>query len=155
MANLAPLMSSAKHTWGTPPDFFAALHREFGFSVDAAANSTNHLLPRWYGPGGEREDALTEPWDAAETYWCNPPYGSQQAAFVAMGYNHMCVGGTSAFLLPARTDTRLFHGLVWNRDMHKPYAGIEVRFIKGRLTFVGADAPAPFPSMVVVMRGGR
>jgi site-specific DNA-methyltransferase (adenine-specific) len=44
-------------------------------------------------------------------------------------------------LLPARTDTQWFHRHVL------PYA--HVGYVEGRLTFVGASAPAPFPSIVV------
>ena len=47
-------------------------------------------------------------------------------------------------LVPARTDTKRFHKYIL------PYA--EIRFLKGRLTFVGAKDPAPFPNMVVIFR---
>ena len=47
-------------------------------------------------------------------------------------------------LLPARTDTERFHKYIL------PYA--EIRFLKGRLKFVGAKDPAPFPSMLVIFR---
>ena len=153
MANLKPLMSSAKHDWRTPPDVFADLDAEFSFSVDAAADASNCLLPRYYGVGGEREDALTAPWDPVEDYWCNPPYGRMQMAFVKQGYDVMCRGGLAVFLLPARTDTKLFHSWCWDMELHRPYKDVSVRFIKGRLTFQGAAGPAPFPSMVVVFNG--
>lgn len=52
----------------------------------------------------------------------------------------------AVFLVPARTDTRWFH------EWCVPFG--EVRFIRGRLTFQGAHAPAPFPSMIVVFRHG-
>ena len=51
-------------------------------------------------------------------------------------------------LLPARTDVRWWH--TWIGD-HCQYPS-EVRFLKGRLRFVGAAASAPFPSVVVVWR---
>lgn len=145
--------SSAKHDWATPQPLFDALNAEFGFTVDAAANATNHKCARWYGQGGEREDALTQPWDPAEVYWCNPPYGREQAAFVRQGYDVMCRGGVAVFLLPARTDTKMFHQYIWNTDAQKTYNGVQVRFLRGRVRFAGAPGPAPFPSMVVVMDG--
>lgn len=153
MADLSVHFSSAKHDWRTPPDVFADLDAEFNFTVDAAADATNCLLSRYYGADGEREDALAAPWEVDEIYYCNPPYGRMQRAFVQMGNDLMFRGGASAFLLPARTDTRLFHDLCWNRLLNKPYNGVSVRFLRGRLTFQGAMGPAPFPSMVVVFDG--
>lgn len=153
MADLSVHYSTAKHDWRTPDDFFQRLHVEFAFTVDAAADCTNHKLPRWYGPGGEREDALTHPWSPEERHWCNPPYGREQVKFVSQAHDAMTQGGCSALLLPARTDTRLFHTYIWDQDNRQPYLGVDVRFIKGRLTFEGAAGPAPFPSMVVVFDG--
>lgn len=153
MAHLTPLMSSAKHDWGTPQWLFDELHAEFNFTVDAAANESNHKLPRWYGPGGERAGALAAPWDATEVYWCNPPYGRMQGEFVFLGHRVMSLGGLAVFLLPARTDTKMFHAYIWDRDLHKPYVGVQVRFLRGRLKFNGAPTSAPFPSMVVVFDG--
>lgn len=48
-------------------------------------------------------------------------------------------------LLPARTDTKWFHEYL--------YGKAEIRFIKGRLKFGDSKNGAPFPSMVVIMRG--
>lgn len=53
-------------------------------------------------------------------------------------------------LLPARTDTRWFQDYILDRA--------EVRFLAGRLRFETdgvPGGPAPFPSMVVVMRTGE
>ena len=54
-------------------------------------------------------------------------------------------------LIPARTDTSYFHEYILGQ------AGI--RFLRGRIRFVGADGsrggPAPFPSMVVVYNAER
>lgn len=47
-------------------------------------------------------------------------------------------------LIPTRTDTRWFHDYILGKA--------EIRFIRGRLKFGGADNSAPFPSMVVVFR---
>lgn len=152
MANLAPLMKSSKQDWGTPQALFDRWQAEFGFTVDAAANATNHKLPRWYGPGGEREDATTAPWSPTEVYWCNSPYDNQRA-FVQRGLDVMMIGGLAVFLLPARTDTRLFHELIWDRGERRPYRGVTVDFLKGRLTFEGAPTSAPFPSMLVTFDG--
>lgn len=47
-------------------------------------------------------------------------------------------------LIPARTDTKAFHEYI--------YGKAEIRFLKGRLRFVGATYNAPFPSMVVIFK---
>lgn len=52
-------------------------------------------------------------------------------------------------LIPARTDTIMFHDYILGKA--------EIRFIKGRVNFEIAGEkskdPAPFPSMIVVYRG--
>jgi len=68
----------ASDLWRTPCELFLALHAEFGFQVDLAANAQDRLLDRWLGPGGLGEDALSA------TAWMeygrrgplNPPYSS-------------------------------------------------------------------------------
>lgn len=50
-------------------------------------------------------------------------------------------------LLPARTDTKWFHEFIYNKA--------EIRFLKGRLKFGGALNSAPFPSMIVIFKGGN
>jgi len=145
--------SSAKHDWQTPQDLFDALHVEFDFTVDGAANAATTRLPRWWGPGSsEHENTLTAPesaW-AGESVYINSPYGRAQAAFVEAAFRHHWVAKHIVFLLPARTDTRLFHTYFWNPRIHAKRVR-EIRFLKGRLIFQGAPAPAPFPSMVVVL----
>jgi site-specific DNA-methyltransferase (adenine-specific) len=77
----------------------------------------------------------------------NPPYGIEIARWVEKAYESARAGATVVCLLPARTDTRWWHLYVMQAD--------EIRFVKGRLRFVGAKASAPFPSSVVVFRPGR
>ena len=55
------------------------------------------------------------------------------------------LGATIVALLPARTDTNWWH---WNVTQAR-----EIRFLKGRLKFVGAENSAPFPSVVVIFDG--
>ena len=54
-------------------------------------------------------------------------------------------GATVVCLVPSRTDTAWWHDTVIA-------GGAEVRFVRGRLRFVGAEHPAPFPSAVVIFR---
>lgn len=57
------------------------------------------------------------------------------------------LGATVVALLPARTDTRWFHEHVLGHA--------EVRFVRGRVRFVGAVSGAPFPSMIAIWRPER
>ena len=49
--------------------------------LDSFADSGNHRFPRWWGPGGERPDAMAESWAETGLLWCNPPF-SQFSAVV-------------------------------------------------------------------------
>lgn len=79
--------------------------------------------------------------------WCNPPYGRYIREWVAKA---AAAGDEGAevvvMLLPARTDTKWFHDYIYHKA--------EIRFIRGRLKFGGSKNSAPFPSMIVIFRGG-
>ena len=46
--------------------------------LDAFADSEMHLLPRWWGEGGEHEDAFGQWWGhSAGVLWMNPPYSPE------------------------------------------------------------------------------
>lgn len=152
------MFSTGKDDWGTPPEIFNPLNAEFSFQLDAAATLFNRKCSNYFGPDhliAERRDGLAQEWSSfAGPVWVNPPYSrGLQAEFVWKAEEQRLRGVTSVMLLPARTDTRAFHGVIWDRFSHRPHPGIEVRFLKGRIKFVGAPAGAPFPSMVVVFRG--
>lgn len=142
----AALFSSAFGAWETPLRLFAELHKEFDFTLDAAANAENTKCDQWLGPGSPlSEDALAVAWQGR--VFCNPPYGRGVGAWV-----EHAVKQTDAevvvLLLPARMDTRWFQANV--------RAGHELRFLKGRLRFESQGkpgGPAPFPSMLWIMRG--
>ncbi len=145
--------STGKDDWGTPQDLFDALNKEFGFTLDPCANDDNHKCVKYYT---KEQDGLAQSW-AGETVFCNPPYSRKtksnagQAAWVEKCYQEAQKGSVVVLLLPARTDTILFHDFILGKA--------EIRFIKGRLNFEVAGKkskdPAPFPSMIVVFWGNR
>ena len=59
MAISNALFSSAKDYWETPQKLFDSLNEEFNFTIDVAANETNHKLPRYFT---KEIDALTQDW---------------------------------------------------------------------------------------------
>lgn len=141
--NTGVMFSSAKDDWETPQDFFDKLNLEFGFTLDPCADESNHKCTKYFT---KRVDGLSQCWNG-ERVFCNPPYGREIGAWVRKCYLHSKAGnGIAVMLLPARTDTKWFHEYIYNKP------GVEVRFLKGRLKFAGAEHPAPFPSMVVAFR---
>ncbi len=132
--NKSAIFTSAHVEWGTPPDLYGALNKEFDFTLDPCA------------PG--------QTWDGRDISWqghnvfCNPPYGRKIGTWLEKGRE----ADVAVFLLPSRTDTAWFHDHALKAD--------EIRFIRGRLRFSEGhistrddrDA-APFPSMLVIYRG--
>lgn len=133
---LAPLMSSATDMWATPQDLFDVLNAEFGFQLDVCATAANAKCPAFYD---ESIDGLSQPWNGV--CWMNPPYGDVIPKWIEKAALSADAGATVVALVPARVDT----GWWWT---HCRFA--EVRFLRGRLKFGGADTGAPFPSAVVV-----
>lgn len=154
------LFSTGKDDWETPASLFAALDAEFKFVLDVAASMENRKCLAYLGPDHPMEncrDALAGSWAnivaGLGDCWCNPPYSrGLQGKFIAKAAAERLCGATTVMLLPARTDTKAFHAFIWDLAKHQPRVGVEVRFLKGRLKFVGAPASAPFPSMIVVFR---
>jgi hypothetical protein len=73
----------------------------------------------------------------------NPPYGHGVAQWIRKAYTSSLAGATVVCLVKATPDTRWWHA-------YTPHA--EVRFVPGRVRFVGAQYPAPFPVCVVIFR---
>src|SRR5579859_4696056 len=130
--------SSATPEWQTPPDVFAALEREFGpFELDVCATAANATCGRYFT---EADDGLSQPWEGR--VWMNPPYGRLIGLWMLKGRQAATAGALVVCLVPARPDT------AWWRDSAAEAS--LVRFFPGRLRFGGADAPAPFPSALIV-----
>lgn len=136
------LFSSERMDWETPNSLFNELNKEFGFTLDAASSDENAKVKNHYT---ERENGLIQNW-GGETVWCNPPYGKELPKWIAKCAEEGKKENTTVvMLIPARTSNEWFHDYI--------YGKAEVRFIRGRVKFVGAKNNAPFPSMIVVFRG--
>lgn len=138
------MFSSKTDMWSTPDDLFQKLDDEFHFSVDVCATKDNAKCKQFYTP---EDDGLSKKWGGYA--WCNPPYGRTVGKWVEKAHSEQMAGNTVVMLLPVRTDTKWFHDHIYKKS------GVEIRFIKGRLKFGGAQNPAPFPSMIVIFRGGK
>lgn len=140
---LAPLHSSKRMDWQTP-DVVLELVRKVGpIGLDPCTTQENPTGARqWFAPP---DNGLSVSWGAligdGEVAFVNPPYGRALGEWVT----HWCFDASiwadqehSILLVPARPDTAW-----WFRALK---AATALCFWRGRLTFKGAPAPAPFPS---------
>jgi len=140
--------TTGKDDWQTPPDFYAKLHAEFNFDLDPCTTPGNPLKCLTFLTA--QEDGLKSDWMGARAF-VNPPY-SQLRAWVAKSAEEARKGSFVVMLIPARTDTRAFHEHIYDQELAAWRPGVSVRFLKGRLKFVGGASSAPFPSMVVIFQ---
>jgi phage N-6-adenine-methyltransferase len=158
------LLTSNNQNWETPPALFEYLHKIHNFTLDACALPENTKLPNYFTP---EQDGLKQSWKG-EMVWVNPPYtvpkqpckaNCKKKYCEANGHREIYEPGqidwvkkahdeylkhaftNVVMLLPARTDTRIFHDFVMLAS--------QITFIRGRLQFVNAPANAVFPSMLV------
>ena len=114
----------------TPECLYNELNKEFKFDLDPCPlfGIINGLEISWYG-----------------NIFINPPYGKEVKKWILKALNEIKLNNckTSVFLLPAYTDTKLFHEIIM------PNAK-EIRFLKGRLKFSDHENTAPFTSMIVI-----
>jgi len=133
------MFASGKTDWETPLGLFNELNREFGFTLDVCATVENAKAYNFISPD---LDALTITWTGI--CWLNPPYGREISVWMKYAMSQATQGNCEVVcLVPARTDARWF----WDTARHG-----EIRFLKGRLKFVGAEHSAPFPSCLVIFR---
>lgn len=160
--------NNGKNDWETPPGLFKKLDEEFHFTLDVCADAqtakceyfydevSNGLVQDWSNVHSYMSKTLRGrlAWPAYPTCWMNPPYNNWQE-WVKKAKNEAVCGATVVALLPARTDTKIFHSCIWDITRNAPYPDVELRFIPGRIKFVGAKHGAPFPSMIVIFRPQR
>ena len=128
--------------WRTPKDFYNKLNERFDFDFDPCP--FQHDIKLW--------DGLKIDW--GKRNFINPPYSRPNLKlFILKGIEESSKGKLCVFLIPASTDTILFH------DVIKPNA-TDIEFVKGRLRFEGynnqgelVNMPAMKGSMIVIFDG--
>lgn len=131
---------SDKQDWATPWPLFHQLDHEFHFTLDVCAMADNAKCPIYFSPD---QDGLVQDW-GTNVCWCNPPYGPAVGEWMAKAYRASLRGATVVCLVYARTDTQWFHRWV--------YGKAEIRFLEGRVRFIGAPNVAPAPSLLAIFR---
>ena len=143
--NVGGYMKTAETVeWDTPKRMVQSLREEFGdFDLDPATHQANPTGAKRFFT--EKENGLIQPWNGGVVY-VNPPYGRVILEWVKKALEEYEKGNAKRIimLLPSRTCTRWFHLLYSRGD-------VEMRFIKGRLKYGDGSAPAPFPSLLVVI----
>lgn len=127
----------SKQDYQTPSDFLTATRHYLAipdFSIDLAADDTNHVTEVYYTPA---ENALIGEWAdwCRDTWaWLNPPF-ADIAPWVEKAYQESRKGGKIAMLLPAGVGANW-----WKSWVHEK---APVLFLNGRLQFVGTTEVYP------------
>lgn len=144
--NLAPMMSSTRGDWQTPPevvDRVRAFCAGRGLLDPCAANDRDEQFADCNFT--KSDDGLSPSWRAqlgwSVVAYVNPPYGRGIGAWIDKCLDEYMRGAEVVALVPARTDTGWF-ATCWK-------TATAMCFWRGRMTFVGAPSPAPFPSALV------
>ena len=128
-----------REDWATPWPMFEKFNAEFHFTADGAATKWNTKCARFW------LDSLPVDW-SEDVVWLNPPYGYLNLAkWMGKAYRESLNGATVVCLVPAHTGQPWWHDWVINKAS-------EIRWIKGKVKFVGAASCAPFPSCIVIYR---
>tara|TARA_R110000803_G_scaffold209739_1_gene279940 strand:- start:45 stop:467 length:423 start_codon:yes stop_codon:yes gene_type:complete len=124
--------------WKTPQAFYDELNKRFNFDFDPCP--LNHDIREWNG--------LEIEW--GKRNFVNPPYSRKlKEEFIKKAYRESMDGKLCVMLLPASTDTKIFHSHI---------LGVaQIEFIEGRLKFEGynnrgefCNQPAMKGSMLVI-----
>lgn len=135
------LLTSKNEEWETPQFLFNELNETYDFDLDVCASETNKKCHKFYS---KDDNSLDKYWIGS--CWMNPPYGKSIATWMKKAYeSHVKNKALVVCLVPCRTDTQWWHDYAIQGSIF---------FIKGRIRFVGASQPAPFPSAIIVYGGG-
>ena len=129
MSNITVFYSKKTDDWRTPMKMYD-FYMNNGFYDPCPFQST--------------KDNLNEDWGDNKVF-INPPYSKLKAWIEKAIEHHRKYGKDVTLLIPARTDTKAM-------KMLYEY-GCDFMFIEGRLHFNDDKVGAPFPSMLVRLRG--
>jgi site-specific DNA-methyltransferase (adenine-specific) len=118
-----------KDEWGTPQWLFDLLDQEFHFDLDGACTRQNCLCDHGAFVGEFDPLSWTPTW---MNVFLNPPYSAGNIdKFMQKAHEESQKGAVVVCLVPCATDTKWWHNYAMKAQ--------EIRFIKGRVRFVGYD----------------
>lgn len=98
-----PKSTESQQAYRTPRAFFAWLHAAYHFTLDAAADASNALLPKFYDAD---IDGLAQT-PTGEVIWINPPF-KRIKAWITWAIERAEAGNRVVMLLPASLETEWF-----------------------------------------------
>jgi phage N-6-adenine-methyltransferase len=132
----------------TPMELYKELDKEFHFTCDLAAAYDNYKHPNYF--------SIAPPNSAFDHEWvgvcfCNPPY-SDIPSWLHRGRAQVNKhDSTIVFILPTDGSTHWFHDYIWDKTIHQPRQGIQMRFPDKRYKFGEYSTGAKFATLIVVM----
>lgn len=136
--------------WETEQSLFDRLNEEFQFVVDLAA-STNNRKVKKYLSLDKKQDALKMTWIQFDG-WCflNPPYSrGNLSKFMEACADQSCEFGIKIVVL-----VRFDPSTEWFQKYVDGVAA-EIRMLKHRVKFQGADSAYNFPCCVAIYDGKK
>lgn len=136
------LLSSERMDWNTPQNIVDLLSAMGGVGFDPCSNPHSIVQCQESCMLERGENGLLRPWASKGLVYCNPPYGREIAAWAdKIAIEAVYFHSEIICLVPSRTDT------AWMQQLFSSGSPL-VLFWRGRLRFVGAPHPAPFPSAI-------
>ncbi len=145
---------SKRQDWRTPLYLFNACDYIMGqhgiepFSLDAAADFTNSLCPRYWDGLTDDADGLLRSWH--KSTWCNPPF-DKVIAFVDKAIAEAEKGNNSMLCVTSSTENKFFRTAVTS-----PFCR-QVIFLTGRVPFLDPITGKPVsgnPAGTALLRFG-
>ena len=133
--------------WATPKEFYDKLNQEFNFNFDPCPLNLGEITPE--------NDGLLIEW--GKSNFVNPPYSRElKEKFVLKAIEESKKGKLCVMLLPVSTSTKLFHEHILPNQK-------EIRFIKGRIKFLGINTKGEYvtnktpmhDSMIVIFKSRK
>ena len=139
----ASLLSSAKTDWQTPDEVLDLVRKVGPIDLDPCTTADNPTgAARFFVKG---DNGLKQNWGECigdnELIFVNPPYGRSIGRWTEKCRREAHRRNRIIALVPDRTDTAWFNDALDSADAACLW--------RGRITFRGAPAPAPFPSALI------
>lgn len=135
-----PMNASGSEHWCTPPEILERVIAVCGsIGLDPCSNGSSIVGARtaW----DVHADGLSRSWIGLGSVYVNPPYGDALPVWMGKCALEAAEGAEIVALVPARTETKWFRAV-----LESPAT---VGLWRGRVQFLGAPNPAPFPSVLI------